>query len=527
VLITGHGHRNRHHLAGLAHPANRGKLTGPATIPLAASQGKGRVAVVNMSRTIECANFWDALVLRSLLEEQGVQVDQPDEEVFLSMVVSGDLDRIKAAVAHLGNKFPGSGPTIIEGEPRADRRPEPISEPKPISQPEPPPAPAPAQVPEPPQAVELAQAAEPAPVPAPRAAPEPGPPESLELAHTPEQPEPTPPPEPAREARPAEPAPVPELTEALGPPQEVEPARAAEPAPAPESPPAPEPPPDGEPSHPQQRPESFPAPEPAPGLEPTQAAEPPESPEPAHTAGQPEPLPALEPGSEGQMWAVLCDDGTSLTTASEQMARSLAEAERQRGRRVTVRRLDHVETHPGGVEKPARPSGQARGEGPVGPRGTDKPSLPGPSRAVGGDDRVPEPAAVLRLNENRTHRHRRLLLYALAATSIVVAAALVDHGGVLPRVGADTSSSPTQVGGPPHRPQLLPPLDQPPVMHFGTTVDATPSEPSARPTSPAAEPSGAQNPAARPTGSPTSAESPQSATGESSGGGPSAIARGG
>ena len=37
VLIT--GHRNRHHPAGLAHPGqSRGKLTGPATIPLAASQ---------------------------------------------------------------------------------------------------------------------------------------------------------------------------------------------------------------------------------------------------------------------------------------------------------------------------------------------------------------------------------------------------------------------------------------------------------------------------------------------------------
>jgi hypothetical protein len=57
----------------------------------------------------------------------------------------------------------------------------------------------------------------------------------------------------------------------------------------------------------------------------------------------------------GQMWAVLYDDGMSLTTASERIARSLAEAERQRGRRVTVRRLDDAETHPRGVEKPARP----------------------------------------------------------------------------------------------------------------------------------------------------------------------------
>ena len=40
------------------------------------------------------------------------------------------------------------------------------------------------------------------------------------------------------------------------------------------------------------------------------------------------------------MWAVLYDDGTSLTTVSEPIAHSLAEAERQRGRHVTVRRLD-------------------------------------------------------------------------------------------------------------------------------------------------------------------------------------------
>jgi hypothetical protein len=40
------------------------------------------------------------------------------------------------------------------------------------------------------------------------------------------------------------------------------------------------------------------------------------------------------------MLAVLYDDGTSLTTASEPIARCLAEAERQRGHRVTIRHLD-------------------------------------------------------------------------------------------------------------------------------------------------------------------------------------------
>jgi hypothetical protein len=124
------------------------------------------------------------------------------------------------------------------------------------------------------------------------------------------------------------------------------------------------------------------------------------------------------------------------------------------------------------------------------------------------------PAAVRRLDENRTRRRRRLLLYALAAASIVVAAALADHRGVLPTVGANTTS-PAKAGGPSQRPQLLPPLDQPPVAHFSNAVDATPApvEPSAQPMSPAAGSSGAQNPAARPAGSPASAESPQSATG--------------
>ena len=61
--------------------------------------------------------------------------------------------------------------------------------------------------------------------------------------------------------------------------------------------------------------------------------------------------------------------------------------------------------------------------------------------------REPEPARAARAT-----RGRRLLLYALAAASIVVAAALADHWDALPRVGATTGSSPAQVSGPPHRP---------------------------------------------------------------------------
>ena len=287
------------------------------------------------------------------------------------------------------------------------------------------------------------------------------------------------------------------------------------------------------------------------------------------------------------MWGVLYDDGMSLTTASERIARSLAEAERKRGRSVTVRRLDNVETHPPGTEKPARPPWRGPDDGPVRPRGADKPSVPGPSRAVGGTDSVPEPELIRpeRFAEPEAISEpqptptpeltqvsgptqavksalaepasvsgpaseasppeltgepeparattptirRRLLIYVLAAVSIVVAAALADHWGVLPRIGASTSSSSTQVGGPPHRPQLIPPLDQPPVMHVGNAVSATSkrAEPAAQPTSPAAGPSGVQNPTARQTRSSTFAEKPRSATAVSASGGPSATARGG
>src|SRR2546430_2878624 len=124
-----------------------------------------------MSRTIKCANIRDALALRSLLEEQGVQVRQPDEAAPLSMVASGDLDRVKAAVAQLGNKFPRSGRIIIEGEPGDDRTPEPPGEPEPpepirpadrFAGPEPISEPEPARAPEPARGLEPAPGLEPA-----------------------------------------------------------------------------------------------------------------------------------------------------------------------------------------------------------------------------------------------------------------------------------------------------------------------------------------------------------------------------
>jgi hypothetical protein len=249
------------------------------------------------------------------------------------------------------------------------------------------------------------------------------------------------------------------------------------------------------------------------------------------------------------MWAVLYDDGTSLTTVSEPIAHSLAAAERQRGRHVTVRRLDDAADGAPGPEpepEPIRPAGRLARPEPISqpepilepeptlaaepapapePTRTPEPTqlpgptqspgptqLPGPTHAVeppqaGEPASVPGPASeasrpvpIRELEPARTARptrRRRLLLYALTAVSILGAAALADHWGVLPRVGATSSSNSTQVSGPPHRPQLLPPLNQPPVMHFTSAV-------SRRPTL-----------------------RPQSATGESSGGRPSAAVRGG
>jgi outer membrane biosynthesis protein TonB len=212
------------------------------------------------------------------------------------------------------------------------------------------------------------------------------------------------------------------------------------------------------------------------------------------------------------MWAVLYDDGTSLTTVSEPIARSLAEAERQRGHRVTIRRLDDdadgaPKPEPDPEPEPASAPELARAPEPaqtveptpapepaqaVEPVQTVEPARAAVPAPVPTPAREPEPARAA-----RPARGRRLLLYALAAGCIVVAAAMADHWDALPRVGATTSSSPAQVGNSPHRSQLIPPLDQPPVMHFSNAVRAR------------------------------SAPGPQSVTGERSGGEPSATAIGG
>jgi|SRR6478672_9554203 len=204
------------------------------------------------------------------------------------------------------------------------------------------------------------------------------------------------------------------------------------------------------------------------------------------------------------MWAVLYDDGTSLTTVSEPIARSLAEAERQRGHRVTIRRLDDdadgvPEPEPEPEPAPApelirAPEPAQKVEPTLAPEPVQivEPAQTVEPAPVPTPIREPEPARAA-----RPARGRRLLLYALAAGCIVVAAAMADHWDALPRVGATTSSSPAQVGGPPPRSQLIPPLDQPPVMHFSNAVRAR------------------------------SAPGPQFVTGERSGGEPSATAIGG
>ena len=204
------------------------------------------------------------------------------------------------------------------------------------------------------------------------------------------------------------------------------------------------------------------------------------------------------------MWAVLYDDGTSLTTVSEPIARSLAEAERQRGHRVTIRRLDDdadgvPEPEPEPEPAPApelirAPEPAQKVEPTLAPEPVQivEPAQTVEPAPVPTPIREPEPTRAA-----RPARGRRLLLYALAAGCIVVAAAMADHWNALPRVGATTSSSPAQVGRSPDRSQLIPPLDQPPVMHFSNAVRAR------------------------------SAPGPQSVTGERSGGEPSATAIGG
>ena len=73
----------------------------------------GGCVAVDVSVTLKCASFWEALVLGSMLEEQGARVHRPDEGASLRLVVSGPLDRIRAAVTQLQHEFPRSGTVMI------------------------------------------------------------------------------------------------------------------------------------------------------------------------------------------------------------------------------------------------------------------------------------------------------------------------------------------------------------------------------------------------------------------------------
>jgi hypothetical protein len=58
------------------------------------------------------------LVLESMLEEHGAQVRRPDDDAPLTMVATGTLDEIRAAVAQLRHELVGAGPVVLEGEDR-------------------------------------------------------------------------------------------------------------------------------------------------------------------------------------------------------------------------------------------------------------------------------------------------------------------------------------------------------------------------------------------------------------------------
>ena len=202
---------------------------------------------MEVSRTIRCASFWDALVLGAMFEEQGVRVRRPDEDVPLSMVASGSLDGIKAAVAQFRGEFPRADPVIIEGEEPDRGAPEPSS---PAAVPEPshrakgpeptrrPPAPEPSSAPKPPSRAPAPEPSPQAPAPQPSSTSEPlrqAP--APQLSHRVQAPEPSSPaavPEPSHRAKGPEPtrqAPAPQLSHRV---QAPEPSPQA-PAPQPSS----------------------------------------------------------------------------------------------------------------------------------------------------------------------------------------------------------------------------------------------------------------------------------------------------
>ena len=75
---------------------------------------------MDVCRKIECAGYWDALVVGQIFEEHGIQVRRPDEVAPLTMEASGSIAEIRAAVAQFVGEFPRAEPIVVEGE-DADR----------------------------------------------------------------------------------------------------------------------------------------------------------------------------------------------------------------------------------------------------------------------------------------------------------------------------------------------------------------------------------------------------------------------
>jgi len=198
---------------------------------------------VEVSRTIRCASFWDALVLGAMFEEQGVRVRRPDEDVPLSMVASGSLDGIKAAVAQFRGEFPRADPVIIEGEEPDRGAPEPSS---PAAVPEPshrakgpeptrrPPAPEPSSAPKPPSRAPAPEPSPQAPAPQPSSTSEPlrqAP--APQLSHRVQAPEPSPQapaPQPSSTSELLRQAPAPQLSHRVQAPEPSSPPTAPEPS---------------------------------------------------------------------------------------------------------------------------------------------------------------------------------------------------------------------------------------------------------------------------------------------------------
>ena len=107
----------RERVLGPEHP---GTLTTRGDLAYWRSKGADLAAscVADVSRTIKCALLGDALVLGSMLEEHGAHVRRPDDDAPLTMVATGTLDGIRAAVAQLRHELVGAGPVLIEGEDR-------------------------------------------------------------------------------------------------------------------------------------------------------------------------------------------------------------------------------------------------------------------------------------------------------------------------------------------------------------------------------------------------------------------------